>query len=291
MRQFNRDRDIINSLQSYQPQPIQGIDWAGALNAYTHAKDKALDDSRREALAAALESGDQEQIDKAALAADPTTFYANRLAQAQRQQQRDWAVADREQEHQWDLEKLEKMNQNALGLAKAKAMMDGGQNGLSEFDKVLQREEAKNYAAELEMQRNLAAMQPKIESDVNRLLELSDKATYTLPGRFEDWWEGKIKGQTTEGAKARAEMESIIENNVLPQLRALLGAQFTEREGERVKQTIMDPDRTPEERRAQLNNFLNSKIDALRQSNYKLQNYGVSAPSTVIRWAFYRRNL
>lgn len=278
MRQFNRDRDIINSLQSYQPQPIQGIDWAGALNAYTHAKDKALDDSRREALAAALESGDQEQIDKAALAADPTTFYANRLAQAQRQQQRDWAVADREQEHQWDLEKLEKMNQNALGLAKAKAMMDGGQNGLSEFDKVLQREEAKNYAAELEMQRNLAAMQPKIESDVNRLLELSDKATYTLPGRFEDWWEGKIKGQTTEGAKARAEMESIIENNVLPQLRALLGAQFTEREGERVKQTIMDPDRTPKERRAQLNNFLNSKIDALRQSNYKLQNYGVSAP-------------
>lgn len=278
MRQFNRDRDIINSLQSYQPQPIQGIDWAGALNAYTHAKDKALDDSRREALAAALESGDQEQIDKAALAADPTTFYANRLAQAQRQQQRDWAVADREQEHQWDLEKLEKMNQNALGLAKAKAMLDGGQNGLSEFDKVLQREEAKNYAAELEMQRNLAAMQPKIESDVNRLLELSDKATYTLPGRFEDWWEGKIKGQTTEGAKARAEMESIIENNVLPQLRTLLGAQFTEREGERVKQTIMDPDRTPEERQAQLNNFLKSKIDALRQSNYKLQNYGVSAP-------------
>lgn len=278
MRQFNRDRDIINSLQSYQPQPIQGIDWAGALNAYTHAKDKALDDSRREALAAALESGDQEQIDKAALAADPTTFYANRLAQAQRQQQRDWAVADREQEHQWDLEKLEKMNQNALGLAKAKAMLDGGQNGLSEFDKVLQREEAKNYAAELEMQRNLAAMQPKIESDVNRLLELSDKATYTLPGQFRDWWKGKIKGQTTEGAKARAEMENIVENNVLPQLRTLLGAQFTEREGERVKQTIMDPDRTPEERRAQLNNFLNSKIDALRQSNYKLQNYGVSAP-------------
>lgn len=225
-----------------------------------------------------MESGDQEQIDKAALAADPTTFYANRLAQAQRQQQRDWAVADREQEHQWDLEKLEKMNQNALGLAKAKAMLDGGQNGLSEFDKVLQREEAKNYAAELEMQRNLAAMQPKIKSDVNRLLELSDKATYTLPGRFEDWWEGKIKGQTTEGAKARAEMESIIENNVLPQLRTLLGAQFTEREGERVKQTIMDPDRTPEERQAQLNNFLKSKIDALRQSNYKLQNYGVSAP-------------
>lgn len=71
MRQFNRDRDIINSLQSYQPQPIQGIDWAGALNAYTHAKDKALDDSRREALAAALGSGDQEKITNAAIAYKP----------------------------------------------------------------------------------------------------------------------------------------------------------------------------------------------------------------------------
>lgn len=277
MREFNRASELIKTAGQYQPVQ-QNIDWVGALENFSKAAQNSNDWTKQQVLAAALGSGDQEQIDKAALAADPTTFYANRLAQAQRQQQRDWAVADREQEHQWDLEKLEKMNQNALGLAKAKAMMDGGQNGLSEFDKVLQREEAKNYAAELEMQRNLAAMQPKIESDVNRLLELSDKATYTLPGRFEDWWEGKIKGQTTEGAKARAEMESIIENNVLPQLRALLGAQFTEREGERVKQTIMDPDRTPEERRAQLNNFLNSKIDALRQSNYKLQNYGVSAP-------------
>lgn len=279
MRQFNRDRDIINSLQSYQPQPIQGIDWAGALNAYTGARDKALDDSRREALAAALGSGDQEQIDKAALALDPTAFYANRLAQAQLQQKRDWALADREQEHQWDLEKLEKMNQNALGLAKARAMLEGGQNGSSEFAKVLQREDAKNYAAELEMQRNLAAMMPKIKSDVGRLLELSDKATYTWPGLAGDWISGKIMGRTTEGAKARAEMENIVENNVLPQLRAMLGAQFTEREGERVKQTIMDPNRTPEERKAQLNNFLSSKIDALRQSRQRLQSYGTQAPA------------
>lgn len=71
MRQFNRDRDIINSLQSYQPQPIQGIDWAGALNAYTGARDKALDDSRREALATALGSGDQEKITNAAIAYKP----------------------------------------------------------------------------------------------------------------------------------------------------------------------------------------------------------------------------
>ena len=183
MRQFNRDRDIINSLQSYQPQPIQGIDWAGALNAYTHAKDKALDDSRREALAAALESGDQEQIDKAALAADPTTFYANRLVQAQRQQQRDWAVADREQEHQWDLEKLEKMNQNALGLAKAKAMLDGGQQvsnqdlasllgvpltGNKKYDEALLQQAGKDKAAALKGEQATAAMRPSVSAALDR---------------------------------------------------------------------------------------------------------------------------
>lgn len=277
MREFNRASELIKTAGQYQPVQ-QNIDWVGALENFSKVAQNSNDWTKQQVLAAALGSGDQEQIDKAALAADPAAFYVNRLAQAQRQQQRDWAVADREQQHQWDLEKLEKMHQNALGLAKAKAMMDSGKNGSSEFDKVLQREEAKNYAAELEMQRNLASMMPKIESDVERLLELSDKATYTLPGQARDWWEGRIKGQTTEGAKARAEMENIVENNVLPQLRTLLGAQFTEREGERVKQTIMDPDRTPEERKAQLNNFLNSKIDALKQSNYKLQNYGVPAP-------------
>ncbi len=183
MRQFNRDRDIINSLQSYQPQPIQGIDWAGALNAYTHAKDKALDDSRREALAAALGSGDQEQIDKAALAVDPAAFYANRLAQAQRQQQREWAVADREQQHQWDLEKLEKMNQNALGLAKAKAMMDGGQQvgnqdlaaslgvpltGNKKYDEALLQKAGKDKAAALKGEQAVAAMLPSVSAALDR---------------------------------------------------------------------------------------------------------------------------
>ncbi len=183
MRQFNRDRDIINSLQSYQPQPIQGIDWAGALNAYTGARDKALDDSRREALATALGSGDQEQIDKAALAVDPAAFYANRLAQAQRQQQREWAVADREQQHQWDLEKLEKMNQNALGLAKAKAMLDSGQQvgnqdlasllgvpltGNKKYDEALLQQAGKDKAAALKGEQATAAMRPSVSAALDR---------------------------------------------------------------------------------------------------------------------------
>ena len=183
MRQFNRDRDIINSLQSYQPQPIQGIDWAVALNAYTGARDKALDDSRREALATALGSGDQEQIDKAALAVDPAAFYANRLAQAQRQQQREWAVADREQQHQWDLEKLEKMNQNALGLAKAKAMLDSGQQvgnqdlasllgvpltGNKKYDEALLQQAGKDKAAALKGEQATAAMRPSVSAALDR---------------------------------------------------------------------------------------------------------------------------
>lgn len=128
MREFNRASELIKTAGQYQPVQ-QNIDWVGALENFSKAAQNSNDWTKQQVLAAALGSGDQEQIDKAALAADPAAFYVNRLAQAQRQQQRDWAVADREQQHQWDLEKLEKMHQNALGLAKAKAMMDSGQNG------------------------------------------------------------------------------------------------------------------------------------------------------------------
>ena len=102
---------------------------------------------------------------------------------AQRQQQRDWAVADREQEHQWDLEKLEKMNQNALGLAKAKAMLDGGQQisnqdlaaslgvpltGNKKYDEALLQQAGKDKAAALKGEQATAAMRPAVSAALDR---------------------------------------------------------------------------------------------------------------------------
>lgn len=182
MREFNRASELIKTAGQYQPVQ-QNIDWVGALENFSKAAQNSNDWTKQQVLAAALGSGDQEQIDKAALAADPAAFYVNRLAQAQRQQQRDWAVADREQQHQWDLEKLEKMHQNALGLAKAKAMMDSGQQisnqdlaaslgvpltGNKKYDEALLQQAGKDKAAALKGEQATAAMHPAVSAALDR---------------------------------------------------------------------------------------------------------------------------
>ena len=264
MKQFNRDQAIVNTMNQFTPQAVSGVDWAKALETYNSASRQAQEDKHRQELAAALEGGDQSKITGAMANYNP-------MAAAQMMLQEKNRTADRD----WEREKLSLQNQYALKLFKDRRELaqQFQKPALSEFDKVLQREQAKNYAAELENQRNLKSVMPKIENDVDRLMELAGTATYTGIGKGLDWVASQF-GKGTEGAVARAEMENIVENNVLPQLRTLLGAQFTEKEGEKVKQTIMDPNRTPAERRVQLKNFLNSKYDALRQSNQKLQLFG-----------------
>lgn len=264
MKQFNRDQAIVNTMNQFTPQAVSGVDWAKALETYNSASRQAQEDKHRQELAAALEGGDQSKITGAMANYNP-------MAAAQMMLQEKNRTADRD----WEREKLSLQNQYALKLFKDRSELaqQFKKPALSEFDKVLQREQAKNYAAELENQRNLKSVMPKIENDVDRLMELAGTATYTEIGKALDWVASQF-GKGTEGAVARAEMENIVENNVLPQLRTLLGAQFTEKEGEKVKQTIMDPNRTPAERRVQLKNFLNSKYDALQQSNQKLQLFG-----------------
>lgn len=264
MKQFNRDQAIVNTMNQFTPQAVSGVDWAKALETYNSASRQAQEDKHRQELAAALEGGDQSKITGAIANYNP-------MAAAQMMLQEKNRTADRD----WEREKLSLQNQYALKLFKDRSELaqQFKKPALSEFDKVLQREQAKNYAAELENQRNLKSVMPKIENDVDRLMELAGTATSTGIGKALDWVASQF-GKGTEGAVARAEMENIVENNVLPQLRTLLGAQFTEKEGEKVKQTIMDPNRTPAERRVQLKNFLNSKYDALRQSNQKLQLFG-----------------
>lgn len=182
MREFNRTSELLKTAGQYRPAQ-QNIDWVDTLKNFSKATENSIDWTKQQDLAAALESGDQTQIDKAALALDPKAFYANRLAQAQRQQQREWAVADREQQHQWDLEKLEKMNQNALGLAKAKAMMDSGQQisnqdlaaslgvpltGNKKYDEALLQQAGKDKAAALKGEQATAAMHPAVSAALDR---------------------------------------------------------------------------------------------------------------------------
>ena len=104
----------------------------------------------------------------------------------------------------------------------------------------------------------------------NRLKALADVATYTMAGKA---WDGLVKqlgfGET-EGSTARATMESIVDNQVLPLLRDTFGAAFTAAEGERLRNTLLDPDNAPEAKKASLDAFLEQKMRNLEAQEREL---------------------
>ena len=62
-----------------------------------------------------------------------------------------------------------------------------------------------------------------------------------------------------EGAVARKEYITRVDNEILPLLRQTFGAQFTQKEGEALKATLGDPDASPQEKDAVLKSFIQTK--------------------------------
>ena len=150
------------------------------------------------------------------------------------------------------------------------------------FDVMLQREEAKQYVDDLNAVRTARSNFPQLEENVNRLRELSPKATFTEAGKARDY-AAKQLGITTDGAKARAELESIVNNAVLPLLKQTFGAAFTAEEGLRLQKTLANPDATDQEKIAELDTFIKQKIADIETKERKLglynQNYGNYQPA------------
>lgn len=97
---------------------------------------------------------------------------------------------------------------------------------------------------------------PGIKEVANQLRELAPKVTHTIAGRTFDTLAKELGFGATEGGTARARMIALIDNQILPLLRPIFGAQFTEREGEALKKTLGDPNATPEAKLAQINSFV-----------------------------------
>lgn len=96
---------------------------------------------------------------------------------------------------------------------------------------------------------------PGLTEVVGKLKVLSEDATFTLAGKgFNEV--AKQFGLSTTGGTSRASMVSIVDNQILPLLRPIFGAAFTAAEGEKLRNALMDPDSTPESRKAQLDAFL-----------------------------------
>lgn len=107
--------------------------------------------------------------------------------------------------------------------------------------------------------RNIESKMPGLEAVVTELRDLSDKATYTGAGQILDAGISQLGMEPREAAVARTSYEAKVNNQVLPLLRSTFGAQFTEREGDTLKKTMGDTNKSPKEKQAVLDAFIEQK--------------------------------
>jgi hypothetical protein len=108
---------------------------------------------------------------------------------------------------------------------------------------------------------------PGLEKVVEELTALSDSATYTMGGQAVNWVGKQLGLEPREEAIARTEYIAKVDNQVLPMLRDTFGAAFTVAEGETLRATLGDPNKSPQEKKAVLRAFIAQKkrdVEALR---------------------------
>lgn len=115
---------------------------------------------------------------------------------------------------------------------------------------------------------------PGIKAVVDQLGTLADKATYTTAGRLWDDVVRETGNLPTEGAVARSQYTSMIDNQILPLLRDTFGAQFTQKEGETLRNTLGDPNLSPKEKKAVLESFIQQKVRDLEALQSRLPSQG-----------------
>lgn len=120
---------------------------------------------------------------------------------------------------------------------------------------------------QVELKERLSQL-PRLEQIASELSELGKKATYTETGKAVDSTKRQLGMEVGEGAVARKEYISKVDNEILPLLRQTFGAAFTQKEGDSLKNTLGDPDASPEEKDAVLRSFIATKraqIEGLSQ--------------------------
>lgn len=106
---------------------------------------------------------------------------------------------------------------------------------------------------------SLESKMPGLEGVVQQLETLADEATYTMAGQGLDAVRKQFGMQPRDAAVARAEYIATVDNQVLPLLRDTFGAAFTVKEGETLRATLGDPNKSPEEKKAVLRAFIEQK--------------------------------
>jgi hypothetical protein len=111
---------------------------------------------------------------------------------------------------------------------------------------------------------------PELERTVKELGELSKKATYTKTGQARDFALREAGLPMSEGGNARAEYISKVDNQVLPLLRDIFGAAFTQKEGDTLRATLGDPNKSPTEKEVILKSFITQKKASIESTKRQL---------------------
>lgn len=104
----------------------------------------------------------------------------------------------------------------------------------------------------------------------DKLKKLADVATYTTTGKLVDLAAKELGFGSTKGGTARATMTSIVDNQVLPLLRDTFGAAFTVAEGDRLRDSLLDPDASPDAKKATLDAFIDQKYRNIEMQEREL---------------------
>lgn len=150
----------------------------------------------------------------------------------------------------------------------------GKDNYTPAYDKSAADEQAKVDVANQDAYESLNSKLPGLRSVVTELGTLAEKATYTTAGKLWDEVVRETGNMPTEGAQARTKYMSMVDNQVLPLLRDTFGAAFTVQEGESLRATLGAPDKTPAEKKAVLEAFIEQKTRDLEAMRTRLPSQG-----------------
>lgn len=141
-----------------------------------------------------------------------------------------------------------------------------------------------------ELEERLATL-PQLQETAENLSELGQTATYTKLGQAYDVARKELGLTPRQSAIDRAEYIALVDNQILPLLRQTFGAAFTQKEGESLKATLGDANKTPDEKDAVLRAFIQQKIATIEAQQKELGLEAVSSNNLYERnkEAFYQR--
>lgn len=119
--------------------------------------------------------------------------------------------------------------------------------------------EGKTDAENVALAESVQSKMPGLRTVIDELTALADTATYTQSGQIMDSVKREFGLEVGQGAIDRASYIAIVDNQVLPLLKDTFGAAFTVAEGQSLRATLGDPNKSPQEKKAILDAFIQQK--------------------------------